>query len=147
MTWTNLNEIGGVLEAMGGSIFSKLQPHVVLLGVVLSMFSSGTVLGVGMWAFESWGKERFAQIEDLNRLEAIVQENQETIQSTEESVQQLSLIVLDAEISRVENQIRMLEDKETLSSQERQYLADLQRKLEDLQVQRAQVFADMMLRE
>lgn len=143
MTWTNLNQIGGVLEAMANPILSNsVVQHLATL--LVGCFVSG---GGVMWIVDKRIDETYAKDEDVARVEEKVESNQEAIEDTGQNVQQLSLIVLDAEISRTENQIRMLEDRDDLSSQERQYLAELRRKLSDLQAQRAQVFAEMMLRE
>lgn len=132
---------------MATSILSN-QTVVHIGSLFVSVFiASGAGWGTAMWAVDKKLDETYAKDEDVARVEEKVEDNQEAIEDTGQNVQQLSLIVLDAEISRTENQIRMLEDKESLSPQERQYLAELRRKLDDLQAQRAQVFADMMLRE
>lgn len=73
-----------------------------------------------------------------------IQETKETVEDTQQSVHDLALVVLNSEIRRTESSIRELEAKETLTNQEREYLATLRRQLRDLQIERERIFERTM---
>lgn len=115
--------------------------------------SGATVTGV-MWAATEWGDETFATDEDLATLSLKVSANteaiddaREAIDDTHHSVDQLTLLVLDSQISDIEARIRDLEAKTSLTAEEQQSMAELRRRLADLQTQRQALFMEMMSRQ
>lgn len=142
----------GVLKMKeGGRLPFKYQ----VLGMVAAvLLGSGSTGAIALWAADKRIDEKYATDEDVSEVAAKVDENQDSIEETQQTVEEtrdsvdsLTLIVLDAEISRMEAEIRALQAKESLTRQESQYMADLNRKLTDLRTQRQTLFEAVMRRQ
>ena len=142
------SDLLGSLQNMP-TLTTSQQLGAILATVLTAMTAGG---GIVLYVIDSSIDQKYATDMDVRLIRVSVEENQdeiirtqETVEETQKSVHELTIIVLDGEISRTENAIRELESKETLTNQERQYLADLRRKLNDLQLQRQAIFERTMI--
>lgn len=126
------------------------QQTLALIGAVV--VSTGAGGGIALLVVDQSIDRKYATDTDVQIVRVAVEENQKRIEEiqhtqeeTQDSVHELMLIVLDSEIAQLEKDIRDLEIKETLTAPERQYLAQLRRKLNDRQTQRQALYERMMI--
>ena len=101
------------------------------------ILSSGSVsIGAILWAADQKLDEKYATDEDVETLRQEVESNGKAIEQNGESLNDVMTLVLESEISRIGGQIRELESKPMMTEAEEQYLAELVRRLAELQRQR-----------
>jgi len=109
---------------------TRTQTGLSIGAVVAFLFGGGG--SALLWA----GDQRYAQKEDIDALEKVVETNTAAQTATVSSVDILLVQVLDIRIDEIETEIRELEGAETLTDAEEGLLAERRREMADLRTER-----------
>lgn len=126
------------------AVLQKIGP---ILGAILG--GAGITVG-GMWLVLDDAlvtEKEFALLSDQvieNR--DMIRQGQSEVEEVQDSIDDVHLAVLDSSILDIEERIRNLEAKPTLTVEEQFSLAELRRRLQDLEDQRDRLYTEQMQR-
>ena len=109
---------------------TRTQQGISVAAVVAFLFGGGG--SALLWA----GDQRYAQKQDIEDLETVVEANTVAQNATIASVDVLLIQVLDIRIEELETEIRNLERQDEISTAEESLLADNRRALGDARTER-----------
>jgi hypothetical protein len=129
-----------------------------LLALITTMLAVGLpIAGGALWAADQQIDAKYSTDEDLQSVQKVitrqvteiqvtVEANTKTVAATSQSVDGLTLVVLDLQIDKLEDEIRAMEFSKrdqgaAWNEHEEGALRDKQRSLHDLNIQRERLFA------